>query len=388
MPTKKSMRSDKRYEVSITLGYSDEGRRIRKSFYGKSQKEANAKKQAYLDGEKLSADASTMTLDKWTRIWLDSYSTGGVRNRANNASIVNRFVDFIGKKVRLFNIKQAHIQAYAKKQAGFTKSHVDKVRRTLTNLFKAAVDNEYITKSPCEGVTWDSVKTGTHDMLEPYLVDLITKYWRIHPAGIWAMFMLYAGLRPSEAFALDRRNISDDFISVTDGSHFEHSRLVIVEGQVKSEAGQRDIPILPPLREVIKVLPVEGLVCLSSKGTPVSEAAARANWAAFWNMLEELYNDRMPRGAGRRSDRFPEDWKYLPKVKMYDLRHTFCSILYDADVDVKTAQYLMGHATLEITLKIYTHLSEKKKQRSYDKLFEFFKETGSQTDSQVSVEPQ
>ena len=75
--------------------------------------------------------------------------------------------------------------------------------------------------------------------------------------------------------------------------------------------------------------------------------------------------------AGRRSDRFPRDWKYLPDIKMYDLRHTYCSMLYDADVDVKTAQYLMGHASLEMTLKIYTHLSEQKKQRSYDKLFEY-----------------
>ena len=371
MPARKTKRADGRFETSLFLGYSAEGKVLRKHFYGRSQREANAKKQAYLDGERLSADASIMTLDKWSRVWLDSYATGGVRNQANNRSIVNCFMDFIGKKVRLLDIKQAQVQAYAKKQAGYTKSHVDKVRRTLTNLFKAAVDNGYITKSPCEGVIWDSVKTGTHDMLEPYLVDLITKYWRIHPAGIWAMFMLYAGLRPSEAFALDRKNISDDFISVTDGSHFEHSRLVIVEGQVKSEAGQRDIPISEPLREVIEVLPAEGLACLSSKGLPVSEAAARSNWTTFWNMLEELHNDRMPRGAGRRSDRFPEDWKYLPKVKMYDLRHTFCSILYDADVDVKTAQYLMGHASLDMTLKIYTHLSEMKKQRSYDKFLAY-----------------
>ena len=88
-------------------------------------------------------------------------------------------------------------------------------------------------------------------------------------------------------------------------------------------------------------------------------------------LFEELYNGRVPHMAGRRSDKFPRDWKYLPDIKMYDLRHTYCSMLYDADVDVKTAQYLMGHASLEMTLKIYTHLSEQKKQRSYDKLFEY-----------------
>lgn len=33
-------------------------------------------------------------------------------------------------------------------------------------------------------------------------------------------------------------------------------------------------------------------------------------------------------------------------------------MLYDAGVDVKSAQYFMGHSNLETTLKIYTHLSK------------------------------
>lgn len=56
----------------------------------------------------------------------------------------------------------------------------------------------------------------------------------------------------------------------------------------------------------------------------------------------------------------------------YDLRHTYCTMLYDADVDVKTAQYLMGHKTLDMTMRIYTHLSKQKQQRSYDKLMNAF----------------
>ena len=63
-------------------------------------------------------------------------------------------------------------------------------------------------------------------------------------------------------------------------------------------------------------------------------------------------------------------WQSL-SVSMYDLRHSYCSMLYDAGVDVKTAQYLMGHSDLEVTLKIYTHLSEQKKQHSYDTLHDF-----------------
>lgn len=38
-------------------------------------------------------------------------------------------------------------------------------------------------------------------------------------------------------------------------------------------------------------------------------------------------------------------------------------MLYDAGVDVKAAQYFLGHADFKITLDLYTHLSaEKEKQ--------------------------
>ena len=39
-------------------------------------------------------------------------------------------------------------------------------------------------------------------------------------------------------------------------------------------------------------------------------------------------------------------------------------MLYDAGVDVKSAQYFMGHSNLETTLKIYTHLSQFRTKKS------------------------
>lgn len=368
MPARKTKRADGRYQTSLLLPADSEGKRKRVYFYGKSQREANNKKRAYLDGNTVK---EIITVNDWCKKWLKSYPSGGYRNKANTESIVRRFCEALGGR-RISEVKPSDIQEYARSQAAFSKSHVDKVRRTLTNVFEAALANGYVTDSPCKGIAWDSNKTGTHKVIGEELVKLLTDYWKIHPAGVWAMFMLYAGLRPSEVFALRRENIVDDFINVTDGSHFEHSKLVITENDPKTEAGKRSIPILPPLRTVLDTLPESGFVALSATGKPVTEAAVRSGWHCLWNMLEELYNGRVPHKGGRRSDRFPEDWKYLPQVQMYDLRHTYCSMLYDADVDVKTAQYLMGHATLEMTLKIYTHLSEQKKQRSYDKLFKYF----------------
>lgn len=385
MPTKKSKRADGRYTAYISLGYDENGRRIRKTFYGQTQREALAKKKTYLDGLALDKDARRMTTEKWACRWLESYVSGGIRNQENNKSIVNVFIQSLGNKAKrpISEILPADIQCYAKIQSQHTKSHVSKVRRTIEAIFNTAKDNGYIAESPCQGIVWDSKKTGTREAISAEISQLISENWNLHPAGTWAMFILYAGLRPSEAFALQRNQITEDVIRVRDGSHFEHGQLVVTPNAPKSDAGIRDIPILPQLRSVISHLPQEGFVCLSASGRPVSQSAYKRNWTAFLNRLEDVYNGRDPRD-GRRTDCLPANWKFLPKIDMYSLRHSFCSMLYDAGVDVKTAQYLMGHSDLEVTLKIYTHLSEQKKQRSYDSLFEYCKQIGSQNGSHDS----
>lgn len=39
------------------------------------------------------------------------------------------------------------------------------------------------------------------------------------------------------------------------------------------------------------------------------------------------------------------------------LRHTFCTMMYENGVDVMTAKNQMGHADIQTTLSIYTHIS-------------------------------
>lgn len=55
----------------------------------------------------------------------------------------------------------------------------------------------------------------------------------------------------------------------------------------------------------------------------------------------------------------------------HQLRRTYATILYSADVDALTAKSLLGHSDVKVTIGIYTHLEERKKQLSIDKLNEF-----------------
>ena len=56
----------------------------------------------------------------------------------------------------------------------------------------------------------------------------------------------------------------------------------------------------------------------------------------------------------------------------HELRHSYATILFDAGIDVKTAQTWLGHADINTTLNIYTHLSDRKKEESFRKLSDYF----------------
>ena len=53
------------------------------------------------------------------------------------------------------------------------------------------------------------------------------------------------------------------------------------------------------------------------------------------------------------------------------LRHTYATTLYRAGVDLRTAQKLMGHSSIQVTADIYTHLEQEDSLHVADKLNEY-----------------
>ena len=51
-------------------------------------------------------------------------------------------------------------------------------------------------------------------------------------------------------------------------------------------------------------------------------------------------------------------------ITAHQLRHTFATILFEANINVKDAQTLMGHSDISVTQNIYTHIREKRLQET------------------------
>ena len=58
----------------------------------------------------------------------------------------------------------------------------------------------------------------------------------------------------------------------------------------------------------------------------------------------------------------------LPHISSHILRHTACTRMAEAEVDVKILQYVMGHSDINTTMNIYNHIDFVRVRGEMDKL--------------------
>lgn len=58
----------------------------------------------------------------------------------------------------------------------------------------------------------------------------------------------------------------------------------------------------------------------------------------------------------------------FPKVSPHSLRHTYCTNMQQAGLDVKSLQYILGHSDASVTLNVYSHTDFSAVQSAVDRL--------------------
>lgn len=199
-----------------------------------------------------------------------------------------------------------------------------------------------------------------------------------HRAQTAAMIMLYAGLRRGELLALTWQDIdlTNNVISVTKSVEMINGKPHI-KSEGKTSAAIRKVYIPRKLADYLMHTPHEpiGLVCKTAKGTPMTETAFSRMWESYLSDLNIKYGNWagcMQTGGKRPSKYAPIEKPFLiPHITPHWLRHTFITLMYLAEVDIMTAKEQAGHADIKTTMAIYTHLDEKYKKKSINKLDEY-----------------
>ena len=341
-----------------------------KYFYGRTQSEARAKRDEYKRQEAAGINHALagISVRDYAKLWVETYKAGVTANVYNtHVRILNELCKLYGDKP-IKNVTTTDLQKYINGSKDMSRSSIKARCETIKGLFKKALADRIITFDPSAGLDRPKGKKGTHRAIATFERQLILATEHRLRAGV--MVMLFAGLRRGEAMAIDiDRDV--DFgkktITVREAVRFEKGRAVIAPP--KTEAGSRTIPMLDVLVDELRGK--HGLLMPSAKGGLMSESAFDRAWECYIAALEKQLNGCQKRWYGKTREhkqvlasggRLPE-WQTVT-IRPHDLRHSFCTMLYEAGVDIKTAMKWMGHSGPEMIMRIYAHLTEQKEQES------------------------
>lgn len=238
-------------------------------------------------------------------------------------------------------------------------SSIHTIRGVLKPAFQMAVDDDLLRKNPfgfqlADVLINDSKK---RQALTPEEERKFLEFVKADPHfskyydGIYILFK--TGLRISEFCGLTIRDINFKYHSINIDHQLmkDGSRGYYIQ-KTKTSCGTRLIPMTPDVEECFRRIisnrkpprqePVidgyMGFLHFDANGSVVYSL----HWEHYFKSIRDKYN---------RMNEVP-----IPTITPHVCRHTYCSNMAKNGINVKTLQYLMGHAEIGVTLNTYTHV--------------------------------
>ena len=342
-------RADGRWVGRLSLGYGEDGKRKRRTVYGKTKREVQ-EKLIELQGRKANGtltDVSTLTVGQYLDLWL---KTDIVPNRSSRTSERYEGLIRLHLKPRIGGLKlqsfsPAHV---ANMMADMLKAEIsaDTRKKSLTVLktsLNRALKMRLIVHNPCLSVETPKVVRRDIRPLTMEQSDSLFIASDGHRLGSIFVTAATTGLRQGELFALrwSDLNLSEGVLTVR--ATLAETKGVLSLKEPKSKAGRRAV--------MLAAITVEAL----KKRRTQAEAEGLAE-------CELVFPDTNG-GFLRRSNFTRKTWHPIRNaagiaetVTFHDLRHTHASQLLAQGAHIKVVSERLGHSDITLTLNTYSHL--------------------------------
>ena len=300
----------------------------------------------------------------WYSVYKRPYLKKGGQNATKNA-VNNHILPVIGAmKVR--DVRPVNIRRVMAKLEGMSKSTHDKVRQALKGMFKAAVENGMIAKSPVPEDLGTSGKAA--EEVVPLTVEQskqLLKATKDTRAYICVILMMVAGLRREEACGLMWNDIDFDNGTITVNRVLVfYDNVGVLTDDLKTKAAHRTVPMPKYAMDALEAEKAKSnslYVLCKTDGSVLSGTAFRHIWNAI--TARETDNSALlgkPVSPKHPNVKYGIDFHVHP----HKLRHTAITRWFDAGLDIKTVQYLAGHSSPDVTLRIYDHYCSSARQQN------------------------
>ena len=316
--------SEKRRKDGRYQGYAvREGKKY--FFYGKTYEELIRKISKFVQEGEIERRKLVETSPKfgeYIRKWIENYKKPNLKPssfQSLTAALRPALEAFENKKLRLITsdeIQELLVGMKAKRMRDMCKIY-------LNEAFQKAVDKGELKRNPCAAVENKKHRSEHKNALTVDEQELFCAAVAGTEYELLCLFLLATGLRIGEALALLRSDFDFEKHTVTVSKNVVYIKGERIEQDTpKSEAGNRTVPVPVHLCERLRDVQTDLIF-------PYHAEAVRS----FMKRLRKAI-----------------DVDVTPHI----LRHTYATRLSEAGVPPKIKQYLMGHASLEMTENVYT----------------------------------
>ena len=353
---------DGRWLGQVSLGYDADGKRIRKSFSGKTRKEVADKIAAALHEVTTGTyiEPTTITLGEWLDRWMTSYKKAQLKQSTYESydSMIETYIKPVLGDVPMAKLQGPMLQDFYNEQlesgrrktkGGLSNRTVRYLHSIIRQALQKAVKENMLPRNPADTTNPPVAKSG---QVEPLTKDqLLTFFETAKDDRLYAAYVLAAttGLRRGELLGLcwDCVDLKGGVITV------QRQLLALEDGPTmddgtKSKRGRRSIALTDDATRELKAHRKRQ----AQEMLLIGEAYQKNN--LVFAEADGTYLD--PREFTKHFQRLLKQ-AGLPKVRLHDLRHTHASLLLARGVHPKVVQERLGHSSITMTLDLYSHLT-------------------------------
>lgn len=275
-----------------------------------------------------------------------------------NSHIIPYFKE---KNLKISEIRSKHISEFYESKfssgrydgKGLSSRSIRMLSFIIKSVFNEAIFNELISKNPSIGVPIPQKNEEKKAIfLDAENANKVLQFFRGNKLQPLIYMTLYYGLRRSEVLGLkwSAIDLKNDIVDI---SHTVVENLTIVaKDKTKTAAGKRKYILLPEIKDLLLKVKAE------------QKAYKKAFGKEYQN---NDYIFKWPDGKLYRPDYITKEFQKVlaknnfPKMRFHDLRHSCASVLYDKGWQLKDIQAWLGHADIQTTANVYTHISNSRK---------------------------
>jgi integrase len=299
---------------------------------------------------------ANLTVERYLTSWLAD-SVKGTVSRATydgyRRDVHHHIIPELGRR-KLKELTPGDIRRLYRKMAekGLKDRSIEYVHTTLHKSLKAAVVDRLLTHNPTDGVKPIKTPTGAakeSKALDPHQVKALLDTASGSRFEALYVVAVHTGLRRGELLGL--RWTDADLEAGT----LMVRRSLDVDGTFKTPKNRAATRTLKLTRPALDAL----------KAHKVRQNAERLHAGSRWRDYDLIFPNTMgkPMNAGNLYRR-----QFQPLLEkaglanegftIHSLRHTFATTLADKGVHPSTAQKMLGHSDIRMTLAIYTHATD------------------------------